>query len=426
MDSLESFAGEDDTNHQPATFIRSLLRRSDLNATSSRYDSLLAMPSEQQQFIMWTTWAVLALVVATFVGIVCLSVLCSSKARGRSFNLYLVFLTFPDIFFSVACGVTCALNAAAGQYYSEKMCSLQAWYVSFAFTANAWLNAVTTRQVHDMLRRSHKRQRYQPPTRWRVVQHSLAVYIYSSIVASLSLFGTDVHKHYLATGLACLPLEHNKQSTLFFWLCYFWLLVGIPLFYVIYVWIDVRRKKLIPRKDGRTRSVAFFFLRLTGVFVFMWLPTIIAIYIIAGSSIYFAFLGGTWSHLQPAVSIGVSLLKGDIRQATVEFLTCRCRGGKNEESGDRQRPWERSFRHQQSIFSSFDRRLSSLSTGRRESDIVFSSYEQRPSSVVSTGRKESQDDDFEDNDDDSEKEEAYVPRSSHPLFTKKTDSEQTK
>ena len=285
---------------------------------------------------------------------------------------------------------------------------------------------LTTRQVHDMLRRSHKRQRYQPPTRWRVVQHSLAVYIYSSIVASLSLFGTDVHKHYVATGLACLPLEHNKQSTLFFWLCYFWLLVGIPLFYVIYVWIDVRRKNLIPRKDGRTRSVAFFFLRLTGVFVFMWLPTIIAIYIIAGSSIYFAFLGGTWSHLQPAVSIGVSLLKGDIRQATAEFLTCRCRGGKNEESGDRQRPWERSFRHQQSIFSSFDCRLSSLSTGRRESDIVFSSYEQRPSSVVSTGRKESQDDDFEDNDDDSEKEEAYVPRSSHPLFSKKTDSEQTK
>ena len=375
---------------------------------------------------MWTTWAVLTLVVATFVSIVCLSVLCSSKARGRSFNLYLVFLTFPDIFFSVACGVTCALNAAAGQYYSEKMCSFQAWYVSFAFTANAWLNAVTTRQVHDMLRRSHKRQRYQPPTRWRVVQHSLVVYVYSAFIASLSLFGTDVHKHYLATGLACLPLEHNKQSTLFFWLCYFWLLVGIPLCYVIYVWIDVRRKNMIPRKDGRTRSVAFFFLRLTGVFILMWLPTIIAIYIIAGSSIYLAFLGGTWSHLQPAVSIGVSLLKGDIREATVEFLTCRCRGGKNEEgTGDRQRPWERSFRHQQSIFSSFDRRLSSISTGRRESDIIFSSYEGRVSSVGSTGRRESQDDDFVENDDE-EKEEAFVPRPPHPLCSKITYSEQTK
>ena len=287
---------------------------------------------------MWISWSVLAGAVALFVGFVLFAVLSSPKARNRSFNLYLVFLTFPDLLFSTACAVTCALNAAVGYYYSGWMCDFQAFCCSFAFTANAWLNAVTVRQVHVMLRHSHRRQRYKPPTKKLVVVHSLAVYAYSAVLASLSLFHTSVHRHSPVNGLACLPIDFSTQSTLFFWLVYFLLWIGLPIVYVIYVWIDVWRRKLLP-KSGRTRSVAIFFARITFVFLLMWLPTVIAIYIIGASSAWFSFLGGAWSHLQPAVSIGVSLLKGDIREAFLDFVKCRSFSPKAAVE-DPNAPWE--------------------------------------------------------------------------------------
>lgn len=124
--------------------------------------------------------------------------------------------------------------------------------------------------------------------------------------------------------------------------------------YVIYVWIDVRRRKLLP-KSGRTRSVAIFFARITFVFLLMWLPTVIAIYIIGASSAWFSFLGGAWSHLQPAVSIGVSLLKGDIREAFLDFVKCRSFSHKGAVE-DPNAPWEEPpprKRRSSNVFASF-------------------------------------------------------------------------
>ena len=340
----------------------------------TRYDHLMAAPSDRELRIMWISWSALAGVVAIFVGFVLLAVLSSQKARNRSFNLYLVFLTLPDIFFSAACAVTCALNAAAGYYLSDWMCSFQAFYCAFAFTANAWLNAITVRQVHVMLQHSHRRQRYKPPMKKRVIVHAVAVYAYSAVLASLSLFNTSVHRHSPVNGLACLPIDFSTRSTLFFWLVYFWLWIGLPIVYVLYVWVDVRRRKLLP-KSGRTRSVAIFFARITFVFLLMWLPTVIAIYIIGASSAWFSFLGGAWSHLQPAVSIGVSLLKGDIREAFLDFVKCRS-FTQNTAVEDPNAPWEEPptrKRRSSNVFASFlanslGRRASQDTNRRHSSD----------------------------------------------------------
>lgn len=357
-----------------------------ISSSSTRYDNLIATPSDRELRIMWISWSALAGAVAVFVGFVLLAVLSSPKARNRSFNLYLVFLTFPDIFFSAACAVTCALNAAVGYYYSGWMCNFQAFYCAFAFTANAWLNAVTVRQVHVMLRQSHRRQRYKPPTKKRVVVHAVAVYAYSAVLASLSLFHTSLHRHAPVNGLACLPIDFSPQSTLFFWLVYFWLWIGLPIVYVLYVWIDVRRRKLLP-KSGRTRSVAIFFARITFVFLLMWLPTVIAIYIVGASSAWFSFLGGAWSHLQPAVSIGVSLLKGDIREAFLDFVKCRS-FAQNAAVEDPNAPWEEPpprKRRSSNVFASFLAnslgRRASQDTNRRRSSNGFDG-EISPSPII--------------------------------------------
>ena len=100
-----------------------------------------AATSPHIQFIIWVTWSAVSGIAGIFTLTFFLSILSSPKARGRSFNVYVLFITFPDMFFSIACSVTCGLNAAIGQYYSERMCAFQTFYTIFAFASNAWLNA---------------------------------------------------------------------------------------------------------------------------------------------------------------------------------------------------------------------------------------------------------------------------------------------
>mmetsp|Transcript_14766 Transcript_14766/g.42493 ORF Transcript_14766/g.42493 Transcript_14766/m.42493 type:complete len:374 (-) Transcript_14766:1132-2253(-) len=297
--------------------------RSDLNATTAtRFDHLTAAPSSQQQLIVWITWSALAGLVGVCTIIFFLGIITSRKVRNRSFNVYVLFITFPGILFSVACSITCGLNAATGRYYSERMCSFQSFYVVFSFTSIAWLNAAIIHQVHAMLKSSNNHRRYTPPETKTVCFQAFMIYLYASIIASLSFFRTSVHHHSDARGLACLPIERDVPSSLFFWLCFFWLMIGVPLVYVVYVWFDVQRNKLVPPGE-KTKSVIIFF-RLLAVFVGMWLPTIIAIYL-AGAidGPWLAFAGGTLSHLQPLASAWVVMAKHDIREAVRKFITCQ-------------------------------------------------------------------------------------------------------
>lgn len=252
-----------------------------------------AATSPHIQFIVWVTWSAVSGIAGIFTLIFFLGILSSPKARGRSFNVYVLFITFPDMFFSIACAVTCGLNAAIGQYYSERMCAFQTFYTIFAFAANAWLNAVIVSQVHTMLRNSYQRRRYQPPKIKVVFGHAAIVYCYAALIASMTLWGTSLHRHTDSRGLACVPLEHDVRSSLFFWLCYFWLLIGIPLVYVTYVLFDVRRRRLLP-PGGRTRSVAVFFARITFVFLLMWLPTMVLLYMANRVTGIWLLIGGMW------------------------------------------------------------------------------------------------------------------------------------
>ena len=81
----------------------------------------------------------------------------------------LVFLIIPDLVFSFFCGVTCALNAANGDYVSAGWCRFQVVYCVWGIGSNAWLNAAIARHVHDMLRCGQAMKRYFAPTRRQVV-----------------------------------------------------------------------------------------------------------------------------------------------------------------------------------------------------------------------------------------------------------------
>ncbi len=106
---------------------------------------------------------------------------------------------------------------------------------------------------------------------------------------------------------------------------------------------------------GQRRLFTIYFGRLIAVFLVMWIPTILFIFILSPwLPQWVDFVGGSWSHLQGGVSACLILMKPDIKDAFRNFMTCRCEVGKNEDDE------ENSTRPSSSRRSSFGSRGSYL------------------------------------------------------------------
>ena len=316
---------EDGRNVDEDWFIgKPVLRVWELNENSTRYDVITAGPSDEDLQKYWWSWAVVALIVGVASLIVFLGLATDRKARQNPFNVYLIYLCIPDFVFSLCCGITCLLNAVNGEYWAGWMCAFQQWYCVFGIGANAWLNACITWELYTMLKLGHRRRRYKSPTIKFVTIQALAVYIYMGFLCALvAIDAPNWPFHYgTASGLACLPIEVDRQSSFYFWLVFLPSFTGIPSISIIYVTYMVMSRKLLP-PTGKRRLLTVYFGRLVLVFYVMWIPTLLILF--AFSSFlppWVHFLGGLWSHLQGAVSAVISLLKPDIARAVYRFVTC--------------------------------------------------------------------------------------------------------
>lgn len=257
------------------------LRQWQLNSSSTYYDHMVAAPSDEALFFMWLFWAILTAFVTVITMIVFLGILSNQRARKTSFNIYLIFLMIPDLIFSFFCLINCALNLRAGHYVSPAWCQFQSVYAIFGIGANAWLNGLIIRELYIMVRSSHSRRRYFPPSRTTVVKQAAAVYLWSAFVASLGLFHLPVQKTGLHSGAACLPLIFDTPSTIFFFVVFLPIFAFFPLLYAVWVTFNVFYYKLLPR-TGKTRNLTVYFLRLVGVYIVMWLPSLLFIFVFGG------------------------------------------------------------------------------------------------------------------------------------------------
>jgi hypothetical protein len=297
----------------------------ELNENSTTLDIISAAPSDEYLVHAWWSWAVVAILVGLASLIVGLGILTSRRARRNPFNMYLVYLAIPDFVFSFSCGITCLLNAINREYWSEWMCSFQNWYAVFGIGSNAWINACIMRELYRMLRSGERIRRYNPPSRKYVTAQALAVYLCMGCLGVWGLIEAPSWPFYSETrsGLACLPVVRDKESTIVFWLVFLPLFAGIPTLYIIFLSIEIWRRKLLPR-NGRRRLLVVYFARLILVFYIMWLPTLFTLFILSQYMSPTAnYVGGLWSHLQGAVSAAVSLLKPDVYSAVRSFVTCQ-------------------------------------------------------------------------------------------------------
>jgi len=156
-----------------------------------------------------------------------------------------------------------------------------------------------TRQLHLLLTYSHQRRRYRIPSPKRVSLQALAVYLYCAFLGTWGLIGTENFPYHALQigGLACLPVEVDTRSSLFFWLVAVPLFFGIPSVYVAYVAYDIRKRGLLP-PEGKRRMLALYFGRIILVFVCLWGPFFVLFAFASWLPVSVMFIGGTVTHLQ--------------------------------------------------------------------------------------------------------------------------------
>jgi len=258
------------------------LRVWELNSSSTYFDRMAAAPSDKVLHVMWMGWAIIAGIVTIITIIVFIGILRSRRTRRKAFNLYLVFLMIPDLTFSFFCTVNCILNMVVGHYISAGWCQFQSIYCVFGIGANAWLNAFIVHQLYTMLRLTKRCIRYHPPKLRTVVKQAEGVYIWAAFVAFMTLFHIPFFKSGVHIGAACLPLVFDQKSNIFFFAVFLPIFALIPLLYSFFIAILVWRHNLMVGAADQTRNLSIYFFRLIVVYLVMWLPSLVFLFVAGG------------------------------------------------------------------------------------------------------------------------------------------------
>jgi len=366
--------------------------REDLLPNATRYDLFRAAPGEADLRVMWLTWATTYTVAAATGSTIILGVLSSPTARASVFNHNLVALIIPDLVLSISCATTCFLNHANNGYVGAAMCEWQAFYAVFGVggsiymialgvsrhtPSSRWRQRTRTRirlqrapgklaysrpcslssvasELYRLLSKTERLEDYVPPTLRTVVLKSLSMYAIVTFLASSTTWGVLPHRATPIAGMACLPLEYSHESTLFFWIAFIPLFIGIPSCYIGFVTFKVwRGGMLLPslrrgtavRPAGQdkassrssprqARALTIYFARIVVVYLTIWIPSVFFLYVLDMHNAWLAFAGGTIAHMQGIVSGGVALSKPDVGLAVLRLFKCS-----SDSSDDRLGAW---------------------------------------------------------------------------------------
>jgi hypothetical protein len=296
----------------------------ELDETHARYQYPRASPSEGTLRIQFAILATVNGLVAAACLIFIVALLRSRELLQKTFNLYVLFIAVPDFVASFFCLMTCAMSATISEFFSEAMCGFQAFYLCWAFTSNAWINAVITFQIHKLLRDSNVRRHYKPPTTKSATKHAIVVYIFAIVMGLLNAFFIPwlPHESHLYYGFACFGMEYDRASTFFFWLVFIPLMMGIPILYATYVVFNIWRRKLLP-PIGRRRALAIFLLRLVFLYFAVWLPFLVVSLVgnFVPISPWIFWSGTLISHFQGLMSVVFCLTNKDMRFAVFNFVS---------------------------------------------------------------------------------------------------------
>ena len=275
----------------------------------------------QKLLVAASIWTVLSGLTFLACTVLMAAILRSPRARAQGYNLYLVFLALPDALFNL---FSLARNIVhlSGHHLSSELGGTVHALEWFHTAANMWLNAVIVYQVHALLLRSQHFVRTPPPSVRYVCAQAAGVYAFAAVWAAWSL-------------VLLLQGQNIFSNTNAAWLTSKALMVGPPLVYVVAVCVHVWWHQLLPRQ-GRTRILSLYFLRVVIVFLLTWVPFLVLVDVTyyKTHSLWMLGLAYYFSSLQGLLSVVVAVLgKPDVQRAVTNFLCCRRGDEFNETEG---------------------------------------------------------------------------------------------
>ncbi|MGK3740185.1 MAG: hypothetical protein ACI90V_007033 [Bacillariaceae sp.] len=273
------------------------------------------------------------------------------KRKYSSYNLYLVFLVFPDVLFNAFIAWRCISDLSGHAFNAEW--ALAAWIygetqqpsIMFIFygctTANLGMNTLIAFEVFKLLKNSNQRIRQSPPTIKRVVLQATGVYLYS-IVLTIIIFGLLVWVPKFIRS----DTKQNRYSELANTVggpIVLALSAGIPFMVLIYICGVVWRRRLVRKSDRHLRILAIFFLRIVFVFIVIWCPA----YILWGidkfnnSAVSYGPIFAVSMLLisiQSILSNALAIMKPDVKEAVLDLITfsvcCNSNSNSNSNSNN--------------------------------------------------------------------------------------------
>ena len=197
------------------------------------------MPPETLR-VFWLIWVFVASLSAAASFVVIAVIARRPRLRSQPFNLLVVGLVGPDFVFSSCCSITCLLNYLHGEWFGgTRACDWQSLYCIFGTSASIWMNVVVTQELYRMALRTHAMKTYNPlPT--REVYRRIGIVYFAALAFSFATgpinavipgwpMNANAHR-----GLFCLPMEEDRESTLWHWLFAINLGLVIPMLAIVY------------------------------------------------------------------------------------------------------------------------------------------------------------------------------------------------
>jgi len=279
-------------------------------------------PNENDTFGSWRAavsycLAVLCLAVA-LVSIVFAGVI--ARTRRFTYNVYIVFLILPDALLNLVMGIRCIYDGMLNNSSKNPplaLCMAEQIGIGF-YISSVLLNAIVSKELYTLVNNSYHRKRTNPPTLQKILYQVAFCYGITTVCVIWRLMPVSWAEKTIRNDPYCTATPRANKIVV---AVVYMLLLGPPTVYVLWSYDRMTRGKLLPR-NGRTRALALYFMRMIGMFLFFYTPmTIVATFYYQfdedrwDSSAYFVLLS-VFTLLNPtksAVNLVIFWQKDDIR-----------------------------------------------------------------------------------------------------------------
>ncbi|CAJ1939949.1 unnamed protein product [Cylindrotheca closterium] len=279
------------------------------------------------------------------------AMLSKPTIRNNSYNLYVVFMIFPDginTLFRVLTNVFLALNHGV-HWYPPGFHYLDLFFWMFYYVCNFYLNVFVTFEINKLVEHCHRGRRIPVLKLQRTRRQIAGVYFFSACIASLMVLPFPFALYHIIDdrrGKGRTGSGPNGWYSFDVATYIFLLIMAVPVSFVLLVAVRMWIKKLLPKR-GRLRVLTLFFLRVIILFIVFYVPATTLTYRrsnmedeYSGGAFALDTVLGVLAACQALTTLYMIWLKYDIRVAVKEtwnktfgrIICCRCTSA--DRSGD--------------------------------------------------------------------------------------------